>query len=69
MSSPPSDHSSSAARSDDQLFRMDIENAGAKGQSPQARSVVHVWKIPLPLRQQKIRADLLANIACVMTLL
>lgn len=69
MTSLGSDNSSNDAMSDDQLFRVDIENACGKGQVTQPRPLVHVWKIPLPLRQQKIRSDLIKNVACVMTLL
>ncbi|KEF52023.1 uncharacterized protein A1O9_12013 [Exophiala aquamarina CBS 119918] len=69
MTSQASDHSPSDARSGDQLFRVDIENLGSKRSVTQPRSLVHIWKIPLPLRQQKIRSDLIKNVACVMTLL
>lgn len=64
-----SDSGSSNGRSDNRLIRVDIENAAGRERVTQPRSVIHIWKVPLPLRREKVVSDLVKNLACISTLL
>lgn len=67
MKSSSSDSPSSDNRSDDQLFRMDIESLGQKERAKPPGLAIRLWKIPLPLRRGHILSDLVKNVACLMT--
>lgn len=69
MASPSSDTSSGENRVEDQLVGMDIENNSKEGGARRPRLVIHLWRIPLPLRKGHLASDLVKHIAWIMTVL
>jgi hypothetical protein len=53
----------------DQLIDMDIEQHGKDGGASRPRTVVYLWKVPLPARRGHLVSDVVKNIALLLTLL
>lgn len=64
-----SETSSSENGVGDQLIGMDVEHHSKGGGASRPRTVLHLWKVPLPVRRGHLVSDLVKNVALLLTLL
>lgn len=60
---------SSSEESNDVLFHVDVESSGREGEERRAKLLIHLWKVPLPLRKGYPVSDLFKVVACLMTVM
>jgi hypothetical protein len=61
--------SSSSDRSNDQMIRVDLESNVPNGGGKQPNLLIHLWKIPVPLRKGYLVSDSFKIVTCLMTIL